>query len=48
MAQEWAYTSGQLQLPTPPAIDRGTLKPLPVSASGTEAPVKGPVGDLAP
>lgn len=48
VAQEWAYTSGQLQLPTPPAIDRGTLKPLPVSASGTEAPVKGPVGDLAP
>ncbi|SEP38162.1 malate dehydrogenase (quinone) [Methylobacterium sp. ap11] len=48
VAQEWAYTSGQLQLPTPPAIDRGTLKPLPVSAPGTEAAAKGPVGDLAP
>ena len=48
VAREWAYTSEQLQLPTPPAIDRGTLKPIPVSASGGEAPAKGPVGDLAP
>ncbi len=48
VAQEWAYTSEQLQLPTPPVIDRGSLKPTPVSAPGTEAAAKGPVGDLAP
>lgn len=51
VAQAWAYTSEQLQLPAPPAIDRGPLKPTPVSdtvLNSNDAPVKGPVGDLAP
>ncbi|MCF4128396.1 malate dehydrogenase (quinone) [Methylobacterium sp. SyP6R] len=51
VAQAWAYTSEQLQLPAPPAIDRGPLKPTPVSdtvLNSSDTPVKGPVGDLAP
>jgi hypothetical protein len=41
VAQEWAYTSGQLQLPTPPAIDRGTLKPLPVTGASVPEALTG-------
>ncbi|GJD60494.1 malate dehydrogenase (quinone) [Methylobacterium frigidaeris] len=51
VAQGWAYTSKQLQLPTPPAIDRGPLKPTPVSdtvLNSNDTPVKAPVHDLAP
>ncbi|MGE7418770.1 malate:quinone oxidoreductase, partial [Methylobacterium tarhaniae] len=51
VAQSWAYTSEQLQLPAPPTIDRGPLKPTPVSdtvLSSSDTPVKGPVHDLAP
>ncbi|AWN52787.1 malate dehydrogenase (quinone) [Methylobacterium sp. 17Sr1-1] len=51
VAQEWAYTSEQLQLPAPPAIDRGQLKPTPVSdtvLNSSDTPVKAPVHDLAP
>jgi malate dehydrogenase (quinone) len=51
VAQGWAYTSEQLQLPTPPAIDRGPLKPTPVSdtvLNSSDTPVKAPVHDLAP
>ncbi len=51
VAQAWAYTSEQLQLPTPPAIDRAPLKPTPVSdtvLSSSDTPVKAPVHDLAP
>ncbi|AWB22307.1 malate dehydrogenase (quinone) [Methylobacterium currus] len=51
VAQGWAYTSEQLQLPAPPAIDRAPLKPVPVSdtvLSSSDIPVKAPVHDLAP
>ncbi|KMO21974.1 malate:quinone oxidoreductase [Methylobacterium platani JCM 14648] len=51
VAQGWAYTSEQLQLPTPPAIDRGPLTPTPVSDTvldSADTPVKAPVHDLAP
>ncbi|SFV09393.1 malate dehydrogenase (quinone) [Methylobacterium sp. 174MFSha1.1] len=51
VAQAWAYTSEQLQLPAPPAIDRGPLKATPVSdtvLNSSDTPVKAPVHDLAP
>ncbi len=51
VAQAWAYTSEQLQLPAPPAIDRAPLKPTPVSdtvLNSSDTPVKAPVHDLAP
>ncbi|KMO40734.1 malate:quinone oxidoreductase [Methylobacterium variabile] len=51
VAQGWAYTSEQLQLPAPPAIDRAALKPVPVSSTvldSSDTAVKAPVHDLAP
>ncbi|MDH3027289.1 malate dehydrogenase (quinone) [Methylobacterium fujisawaense] len=51
VAQEWAETSAQLQLPTPPQIDRAVLKPVPTGSNvlnSSATPVKEPVHDLAP
>ena len=51
VAQEWADTSVQLQLPTPPQIDRTLLKPVSTGSTvlnSSATPVKEPVHDLAP
>jgi malate dehydrogenase (quinone) len=51
VAQEWADTSAQLQLPTPPQIDRPLLKPVSTGSTvlnSNAAPVKEPAHDLAP
>ncbi|MGU3542623.1 malate dehydrogenase (quinone) [Methylobacterium sp. A52T] len=51
VAREWADTSAQLQLPTPPQIDRAVLKPVSTGSTvlnSSATPVKEPVHDLAP
>lgn len=52
VAEEWAYTSEQLQLPAPPRIETAVLKDnVPSSASvlnSNATPVTEPVHDLAP
>ena len=51
VAQEWTDTSAQLQLPTPPQIDRAVLKPVSTGSTvlnSSATPVKEPVHDLAP
>ena len=51
VAEEWAYTSEQLQLPAPPRIDTAALKPVPASSTvlnSSDTPVPVPVHDLAP
>jgi malate dehydrogenase (quinone) len=51
VAQEWAYTSEQLQLPAPPQIDKAALKAVPASSSvlsSSNTPVPAPVHDLDP
>ena len=51
VAQEWAYTSEQLQLPAAPRIDTAALKPVPASSTvlnSSDTPVPAPVHDLAP
>ncbi|WP_419829569.1 malate dehydrogenase (quinone) [Methylobacterium sp.] len=51
VAEEWAYTSEQLQLPAPPRIDTAALKPVPASSTvlnSSDTPVPAPVHDLAP
>ena len=51
VAQEWADTSAQLQLPTPPQIDRSLQKPVSTGSAvlnSSATPVKEPVHDLAP
>ncbi|MGU3383333.1 malate dehydrogenase (quinone) [Methylobacterium sp. D53M] len=51
VAREWTDTSAQLQLPTPPQIDRAVLKPVSTGSTvlnSSATPVKEPVHDLAP
>ena len=51
VAEEWAYTSEQLQLPAPPQIDKAVLKAVPTSGNvlnSSNTPVPAPVHDLAP
>jgi malate dehydrogenase (quinone) len=51
VAQEWADTSAQRQLPTPPQIDRPLLKPVSTVSTvlnSNAAPVKEPAHDLGP
>ncbi|XYD08136.1 malate dehydrogenase (quinone) [Methylobacterium sp. NMS12] len=51
VARAWADTSAQLQLPTPPQIDRAVLKPVATGSTvlnSSATPVKEPVHDLAP
>ncbi|MGE8126460.1 malate dehydrogenase (quinone) [Methylobacterium sp. NPDC080182] len=51
VAREWTDTSAQLQLPTPPQIDRAVLKPVSTGSTvlnSSVTPVKEPVHDLAP
>ncbi|MGU3474506.1 malate dehydrogenase (quinone) [Methylobacterium sp. D48H] len=51
VAREWTDTSAQLQLPTPPQIDRAVLKPVSTGSTvlnSSATPVKQPVHDLAP
>ena len=51
VAQAWIYTAAELQLPTPPEIDRSVLKPVPTRGtvlSSISTPVTEPAHDPAP
>lgn len=51
VARAWTYTAAELQLPTPPQIDRSVLKPVPTRGtvlSSSATPMKEPVHDPAP